>query len=196
MPQPLSQVDRKVGYVLGVGEVPFTAGIASLAFAVINLWAQIDAKLGSVIVSIMAADPEPALAMFTAVSSSEAKRDMLYAAADNSLSADAAALIKATVDSCKASRRERNSMAHDIWGRLNTAAAQPICVAAKDFAAHEATSHRIATGPSPHNLVQLDRSKIMVWSQQDFIEAANRRPVASKNRTAALSSTRRRSPNA
>jgi hypothetical protein len=105
--------------------------------------------------------------MLQALTSADAKKSVILAAAKAACSHEEYALIQATLERFKASRNQRNEFAHYLWGRLNNRDDCAILVNPKVVAAYTAaitawTKNRTDTRPD------IDRNQVMVWTIHDF----------------------------
>jgi hypothetical protein len=105
----------------------------------------------------------------------EAREAALIAAANERLSREEAGLIRAVLDTTKASRRTRNTFAHHLWGSLSGRADCVILVDPKILIRYTAKIREWdAKGTRP----ELDRSQVIVWRQSDLDLAADAARIA------------------
>ena len=93
--------------------------MAQSLFAVVNLWSQMEHAHANVVANITEADAVTVTAVHQAIISGEARKAALYAAASASLPVEDAALVRADVDFCEASCKQRNAFAHHLWDSVN-----------------------------------------------------------------------------
>jgi len=167
MPQPLARVHPTLGFELANGNLVHTPEMALAVTGVINLWAQIDQSNAFLLSQISGSEPVITSAMLQTLTSAEAKKRAILAAAKAACSHDEYALIRATLERFTASRNHRNDFAHHLWGRLNTRddcviLADPKVVAAYTAATTSWIRNRTGTRPD------IDRNQVMVWTLRDF----------------------------
>lgn len=83
---------------------------------VIAHWAHIDGTLATILSRMLKADIEVGAAMYTALSSAEARRSALLAAAKIALSEIQFLALRAVLKCTAHSRARRNEFAHHVWG--------------------------------------------------------------------------------
>lgn len=115
-PQPLSKVKpgaRVSFHPLALTLRPAHATQIAKVFA---CWSDSDALLANSTAQFLKADYEIVSAMLQALSSAEARRDVILAAAKESLSPEDYLLFRAVLNVTRASRNRRNEFAHHLWG--------------------------------------------------------------------------------
>lgn len=115
-PQPLSRVNPKAKTTFGPECFNVYPGLSQLVARVINTGSMIEARWSIILVNLAKADPHTGTAMYLALSSSEARRAAIKAAAQVRLSKDDFLLFQAVVKVTTPQRNARNQFAHHIWG--------------------------------------------------------------------------------
>jgi hypothetical protein len=162
---------------MGGGGAPHSPEMARAVFAVINHWAEIENSYSLLLANIARADPVTITAVYQAMANGDARRAALIAAAKASTKPEVASLIQATMEASKASREQRNSFAHHVWGILNTRTDVVLLMHPKDLATYSAKTTawiREATTEYPEHPTErppFDRSLVMVWNLKDFEKA-------------------------
>jgi len=175
MPQPLSKVHPKATVILGYAEEIFNPEFTTSIFQVVNTWAVCEHILSHLISRFVKGDFEIVTAMFHALSSSEARRDALFAAAQKALSREDFNLIRATMRAAKPTRDQRNCFVHHIWGYSPEIPDAMVLADPTALSEHILDANRsfleIWRGKPPRKLVDYDHSKIFVYRENDFFDA-------------------------
>ena len=114
-PQPLSRVIRGDTLIRIDRVFQQRADLQGYVAEVIRLGALIDHTWSLVLIGLLKADRRTGVAMYQALTSAEAKRAALGAAATSRLQADDVTLFKACLRAGEGVRRVRNNFAHRIW---------------------------------------------------------------------------------
>lgn len=168
MPQPLSTFAPNSGFTLAAGNTPHSPEMATSVFAVVNLWAQIDSAYSVLLANIARADPVTITAAQQAVQSPEIRKAALLSAALSALPKDEYCLINAVIESCRASRNQRNSFVHYLWGEITGRRDCVLLMSPKVAAQHFASVMQSVQSPGLSAVPEIDKSKIMVWNLNDF----------------------------
>ena len=115
-PQPLSRVNPNARYSFtkdGIGAYP---NLCARAMEIIHLHSIVEHRWSLILVEVLRADPKTGMAMYQALSSSEARRAALLAAAYAVLTQEDAFLFHACLEAGTPIRRVRNHFAHHLWG--------------------------------------------------------------------------------
>lgn len=115
MPQPLSRVRADATIFVGIDDNTETLPLWRLIMFTVNSWSHIDALMAEMLGKFLKADHQTVFAMYSALSSGEAKRAAFLGAA-KSAAPDDFNLIEAAVGAMRASRHRRNAYAHHLWG--------------------------------------------------------------------------------
>jgi hypothetical protein len=115
-PQPVRSVRRNATVLISHEALLRHPKLAtSMAYA-IAVWSRIDAELGTILAYMLKGDTQAAVAMYAALTSSQAKMDALEAAARVSLVGDDRRLFAAVLILVKRAGAKRNRVAHWLWG--------------------------------------------------------------------------------
>src|SRR5262249_28344491 len=122
MPQPLNRVITN-GEFSAIGIRPNESGIlddkpelAKLVASIFGLWASIEHSLSLLLVSVLGADVEPAIAMFATLTAQRQQMGALEAAAKAALSPNDFDVFRAAISMTGRVQTPRNHLAHWIWG--------------------------------------------------------------------------------
>lgn len=140
---------------------------------VIANWAHIDGDLSVILTTMLGADVHIGAAMYQALSSAEAKRAALLAAAKEALPDWKYIILQAALKATKPSRDQRNDFAHHVWG---TAPELPdaILLMHPNVVLQVNVSCRQIQNQSGNRVItpqNLNYSKIMVYKEADFAKA-------------------------
>jgi hypothetical protein len=136
----------------------------------------IESRWSIILVNLVHADPRTGTAMYQALSSSEARRAALRAAAEVRLSKDDFLLFQAIVKVTTPQRNVRNHFAHHIWGR-SPQVKDALLLAKPEFFTDlvvAATTNTkdwgqgIKTFPA---FPKVDYSKVDVWTEKSLLAA-------------------------
>lgn len=206
MPQPLSRVKPDADIRVRAAALPpkFCVYITRT----ITAWAYNDHLLANMLCGFLNAEYEVVAAMYQSLVSGEARRAALYAAAKAAVPQHLN-LIIATIQSTKVSREERNHFAHHIWAiseqlpdamilvdpaTLTEPDVKLRAMAEKGLLKPTITPvgnlNRIDFPPMP----VLDRSKMMVYREKDFKDAATNAETCSVVFQALMRATNRTAP--
>ena len=114
MPQPLARVKKDARVIFGISEDAPTANLWKFVTCTVSMWAHIDSLYAHMLCGFLKADFATVAAMYSSISSGEARKAALLAAAD-SVNPDSQKLISACMAAMRASRNRRNDFAHHIW---------------------------------------------------------------------------------
>lgn len=120
-PKPLNQLTRKpVGYVTGPDGLHHRPELAKLVMDMIATWSIIEARLSNVLVKLLGAQARPAMAMFSALTSSQAQIAALKAAAITILPPPYRKTFEAAIIVLRRVAKKRHMLAHWIWAYSGT----------------------------------------------------------------------------
>ena len=186
--QRASHVRWNGNYAFGSDTLLARPKLAAQIAATISGWAITEAHLGRALAILVGSTQPAALAMYMAVRSFDAQRDMLMAAVSEVMRPRYARLIKVCLDVIGKGYKDRNQFAHWIWG----ASSDPnldalLLVEPKHFwnLAAEQTKFLKAQGISPAsigssgfpvliNQPMLDHAHIQIYRGGDLEEAHQR----------------------
>lgn len=116
-PQPLSKVRASGPVRFGTGVLSEQTDLAQKILKVINIGSLIELDWAIILSELLRSDPAVGVAMYQAISSAEARRAALLAAAKSRLTDQGDfGLFQAVVSTARHAARLRNSFAHHIWG--------------------------------------------------------------------------------
>lgn len=175
-PQPLSKVRRDAKFHFERDTLEKYPELAAIILRVINIGSLTDAHWSSILVSLLKADPKPGMAMYEALTSNEAKRAALLAAARARMNEDDYALFGAVLDSTAPTRRIRNRFAHYLWGYSPQISNALLLADPANFTRFETELAEVnremnrtrSLLPPP----KFDTSQIEVWRKRSLEEAA------------------------
>jgi hypothetical protein len=123
MPQPLSSAypGRSVGYDFGSHANPAKTrpALAALAMGVLAEWSQLEWALGELLQRMVGKNPAPASVMYYALSGSASKGAAMKALAEVVLEEWQKEHFEVIIKSFISSSKERNRIAHGLWGHAN-----------------------------------------------------------------------------
>lgn len=157
MPQPLSRIAHHANVEIGnVGDDPLShrPQIALLAMKSIAAWSNVESFMLRTFVELAGGQKADAAAVFLAMETSTAKSAAISALAERKLSAPNLALLRAIIKVVKSAQKERDKIAHWIWG----------------------TSAQLLDAlllADPRNL-DLKREEIYVYREADFVAMISR----------------------
>lgn len=116
MPQPLSQVRANTEIAVDALYIYNYPEFAAQVMRVVAHWAHIDGNLATILSRMLRADIAVGAAMYTALSSAEARKAALLAAAGEALPEYQNLILRAVLKATAASRTQRNEFVHHVWG--------------------------------------------------------------------------------
>ena len=121
MPQPLARVSPTASVVIGnAGDRPLErhAALAAVALEAIASWSNVEAFLFRLFIQLLGGNESLAASVYLALEGQSAKTNAIKAAAANALSGRAEELrvLEAVLSIAKTNEKERNKLAHWIWG--------------------------------------------------------------------------------
>ena len=181
MPQPLSRVHPSPNVEVYPSAIA-NSRFASSAMRVIACWSHIEGDLGSLLARMLKSDIATGVAMYQALTSSDAKRAALAAAAAQALPEWQQILLQAVQKATRSSRDQRNDFAHGAWGIAAEIPDSVLLMPSKIVVERNVSmrqSHNV-DGASVIIPTGLDHSQVMVYKERDFDEASNRALHAQK----------------
>lgn len=176
MPQPLSRVTRTTQISLGSPDhLDKQPELALCAMKIIASASSIESNFAMMFVSLMGAEPRPAVAVYNSLRAESAKREALRAAAAAVLSEKNVALFEAILAYAKSAMKLRHKLAHWLWGfSPDVKDALLICdpvemieisMRGLDF------SQQIAAGTIPSALPRIPHEKVLVVTLDELVQA-------------------------
>lgn len=143
------------------------------------MWAEIEAQLGRFLVTIMGSNAPATLAMFHAVQNSQAKIDMILAAAPAVLPPKKLEWWDAIAPLAIAAAKQRHQFAHHIWGLCHELPEALLLVDPRDRLSHTVEEHKLlntlSKNPTSDELKEYEAKlpkfpleKVMVYLKKDF----------------------------
>lgn len=176
MPQPLSRVHPSPNVEIYPSAIANTR-FAAHAMRVIACWSHIEGDLGSLLARMLKADIATGVAMYQALTSSEAKRAALAAAAKEALPEWQQLLLQAVQKATKASRDQRNDFAHSAWGNAKEIPDAVLLLPTKIVVERNVSMRQRHEIDGANNVIRpigLDHSQVMVYKERDFVDASAR----------------------
>ncbi|MGP0058862.1 MAG: hypothetical protein ACLPID_06220 [Beijerinckiaceae bacterium] len=174
-PQPLSRVKRDAKFLFSTKALLDHPELCSAAMRIIDIGSRIEHTWSLILVDLLKSDPRVGVSMYQALTSSDARRAALMAAAKVKLSSQDFLLFQACFEAVAPVRRLRNSFAHHLWGSSSDVPnalllADPEDFLRQDVNAAEAKIEMEATGRVAY-LEKIDTSEIQVWKKASFERA-------------------------
>lgn len=175
-PQPLSRVNPKAVGTFGPECFDLYPELSKLVARAINIGSMIESRWSIILVNLVHADPRTGTAMYQALSSSEARRAALKAAAEVRLSKDDFLLFQAVVKVTTPQRNTRNHFAHHIWGR-SPQVKNALLLALPEFFTDIVLAAKAGTkdwGQGVRTIptfLKVDYSKVEVWTEKALLAA-------------------------
>jgi hypothetical protein len=116
MPQPLNRVISNGEFRPNPDVLSDKPELAKLVASIFALWASIEHLLSLLLVRVLGADPEPAIAIFATLKPQRLQLGALKAAAKAALSVDDFDVFCAAISLTDSVLTPRNHLAHWIWG--------------------------------------------------------------------------------
>ena len=118
-PQPLSSTASKGTLRISPGAFDLRPNLAVLVAKIIASWSEAEARLANVLVTMLGAHADPAIAMFQALSSTNAQTDAIDAAAREVLAEEQFERFDAIMAIFRRARKKRNRLAHHTWATID-----------------------------------------------------------------------------
>jgi hypothetical protein len=119
MPQPLNRVIPNGEFKSDADVLGDKPELAKLVASIFALWGLIEGSLSHLLVRVLGADAEPALAMFATLTAQHLQMGALKAAARAALSAEDFDVFCAATSVTDSVQTPRNHLAHWIWGKCD-----------------------------------------------------------------------------
>jgi len=118
--QPLLPKYSKAKVTFGIGALEQRPEAAKIIARCIAYWTEVEANTATLLATLMKATTEPAAAVYLSLQNNRAKRDVLFAAAESTLVAADLRLFQAVMSYREAIEKERNALAHGVFGISNS----------------------------------------------------------------------------
>jgi hypothetical protein len=145
MPQPLTRLVPDGKFIPNWSVLDDKPEMSALVAGIFGVWGYIERDLGLLLVNVLGADAEPAIAMFSTLTAQHLQMGALEAAARTSLSPDVFDVFDAATCVVESVQADRNRLAHWIWGSCD---ALPDALLLADPKSHkERSQKRMAAMP-------------------------------------------------
>lgn len=174
MPNPLSKVNPTAKHWnFGPKAVQDEPDLAKWITNIIVTWPHLEEKLGWSLAALLRTEAHIGVAIYSSLTSTAAQREILEHAAEVALASDEdLPLFLAMLDALKSVIKQRNPLAHDMWGSSTDVPGALLCLQAKAQLERRGAAVRqwliSNTLTVPPKLPKLDYSKVMVYREQDF----------------------------
>lgn len=115
-PQPLSRVNSTTPVLFDPKAITERPQLAILVSRAIAGWSEAEGQMGYLLVRMLGANAEPALAMFSALTSAPAQIAVVRAAAEAVLDSERMEMVNAVLAIASPLATQRHRLAHQIWG--------------------------------------------------------------------------------
>jgi hypothetical protein len=119
MPQPLNRVISNGEFRPDADVLGDKPELAKLVASIFALWGLIEGSLSHLLIRVLGADAEPAIAMFATLTAQHLQMGALKAAARAALSSDDFDVFCAATSVTDGVQAPRNHLAHWIWGKCD-----------------------------------------------------------------------------
>jgi hypothetical protein len=181
MPQPIDRIVPDPHVFLSPDVLADKPDLALLVCKIFAIWARIEQQLSVLLVRVLGADYEPALAIYSTLTAQHLQNRALDAAAKAILSVADYEIFCAAISVSESAQAPRNQLAHWSWGACKErpeflVLADPKMLSARDIR----LADRIHLPPpfegrvSPHevvDLIQFDKSRMLAYSKADLERA-------------------------
>jgi hypothetical protein len=173
MPNPLSRVlpGRPFFYLSHDALFDQKPELILDVMSVINTWSYCEAEAVALLSDFINAEFRTAYAMFNALTSSEARRAAVLAAAKVALSPTDLKLYEGVEAAVRPSRNTRNAFAHGLWGSLPRLRNSLLLVRSEDLTESHIAWAELATRRSQDDHPGLDYSKVQVYTAKELKKA-------------------------
>lgn len=140
MPQPLNRVKKLSSMGWGPGAFAVHPKLAAYVLQCIARWTQTEVSLGNLLAVLLKLEPDSAFAvvqMYLRLTNAEARRAVLNAAAEATLSTNECGLFEQTMKAIAPVRARRNDFAHGMWGYSSDLKDALLWVGGDDYLAYQ-----------------------------------------------------------
>ena len=116
MPQPINKIVPDAHVYLSYDVLQDKPELALLVCKIFAIWGRIEQQLTVLLVRVLRADYEPALAIYSTLTAQHLQNRALDAAAKATLSADDYLIFSAAISVSESAQAPRNHLAHWSWG--------------------------------------------------------------------------------
>ncbi len=175
MPQPLPKVKRHASFVISSSLGTDRPILAPYIVDVIATWASVEVWLGSCLARVLGASAETGIAMFTALNSGTAQRDVIRAVARSELKGDDLTLFLAVLNVALDTAKPRNIIAHGVWALSPQIPEGVLLIPPRTYLDWQ--GKEVAGKGEGH----IDTSTVLVYKEKDFQEIVQRIITARNN---------------
>lgn len=170
MVQPLSNVCSDAQVEISADCIGGAPDFAEKVMRVIALWSHNDGNLAAILAVMLKTDIQTGVAMYHALTSAEARKAALFAAADIAMLEWEAILLRAVIRACRASRNQRNDFAHGIWGVSPDVPDAIMLLDAEVVMEHNVSVRQpvMVDGQRVIRPKGIDNKRVWVYRQKDF----------------------------
>ena len=172
-PQPLSRVAPNAKTNFGPESLELRPMLAPYISSTISTWSYSETEYASILTFLIQADFRIVHQMFHALRSTDARRQVLQAAADEALTGDDLLIFNAVRKCTNASQGRRNEFAHRLWGTSDSIPDALLLVSPKYVTKFDATIAAILAGQNRNNNQGSDdwtneNQDVYVYKEVDF----------------------------
>lgn len=174
MPQPFPRHLKNPQFQVGDGASQRPA-LYFMGMAAIAAYSKVEASLGTAMIHLLGADPEPALVMLTAIKNHNIKQMAYAELASEQLGDLDLPLFTGVMKKCAAAEKERNRLAHDLWATELQLPKAVILISSREFSKIRARGHVLRASPnmgieSTKELIAAIRKSGLVYTKADFVQ--------------------------
>lgn len=177
-PQLLSQVNRKATVIFGHDSLMKKPKLAPYVANVISAWSYSDAAYATMVTHFLRADFRIVHEMFHVLRSSDARRQIIQAAANEALHGEDKDIFNAVRKCTNTSRTKRNDFAHCLWGTSLELPDALLLASPKVSTEYDVYLATVLSGQMQNSDEEMLRfrdqySRIYVYRENDLIREAN-----------------------
>ena len=171
-PRPLKSVSKQaIAFAMDREALERKPELAKMAMDTIALWSSIEVRLSSVLVELLGAQARPAMAMFSALTSSQAQMAALTAAAQTVLPAEYAQVFESAMVVVRRAAKLRHKFAHWVWGYSDSFPDCLLLVDPSEIVMHKVKFYENFAAKLPEDIVYDPQIEgIWLYEKRDFIE--------------------------
>ena len=187
MPNPLSRVSPRASAYFAPDALLQRSELAPLVAHVIGTWARCDYAIAALLTQFLKSDFKVVYAMYESLTSNEARRAVIHAAAQASLPSDRFELFQRVMRAVTASRTTRNDFVHKIWAISPEIPEALLLVDISDFMipninVSEMMAWKRQSHPKPESFAikSLERKHILVYRKKELEHAVKQANLANQ----------------
>lgn len=168
--QPISTRHPNTGLSLGPGFLESRPQAALIIAECITVWTDVEIQIARLLAAMLHANSEPAIALYLSLANERAKRDALAAIADYVFSEADRTLFDSIMKAKDSLAKERNDLAHGLFGILSDEPNGVAWISTKDRIKHMilVDAAKIKPNPIDHELLSSIKNYILVYSIDDL----------------------------